>query len=84
MSEAPEQFNRVHALMRFERIDLLEWLYEYFGFDGADGTYAFMLTRCKSSRDIGTMSIDDFEEFTDEHISELADFLIYKLKDIGE
>jgi hypothetical protein len=80
MSEEPEQFNKIYALMKFERDDLIEWLNGYFGLDGSEGTYAHWLTRCKSSRGVGTMSIEDFEEFSEESITELADFILGKLR----
>lgn len=39
-------------------------------------SYIFDLTRVKESRAVGTMSLDDFEEWGEERVSELADALI--------
>ncbi len=79
MSEQTE-FNRIHALMKFERDDLANWLGEFFGFHGHDGTYCYHLTRVKEAFHVGTMSLEDFQEFDDSTCTDLADFLISKLK----
>lgn len=55
--------------------ELINALDEYFCMSD---TYAFNLTRVKESRSCGTMTIDDFEEFDEETISDLAEFLINK------
>lgn len=47
-------------------------------------TYAYNLTRIKESFDVGTVSIDDFEEFTEENIEELVDYIIKQYSDEGE
>lgn len=48
-------------------------------FDMKD-TYCYNLTRDKSAFDIGTMTLDDFEEFTEDQIVEFADFIIDGLR----
>ena len=53
---------------------LIELLCQYFCVGG--DCYSFNLTRDKSAFAIGTMSFDDFEEFDDESMNDLADFLI--------
>lgn len=75
------EFNRVHALMKFERDDLVQWLGKFFGMEGQHGTYVYDLTRTKEAFGVGTMTFDDFVEFSDERVEELADFLIEKLKE---
>ncbi len=52
---------------------LIELLSQYF--DIGD-SYAYNLTRDKSAFGIGTMSLDDFEEFDSDTISDIADYLI--------
>lgn len=42
-------------------------------------TYAYNLTRDKTAFTHGTMTMDDFEEFTEETTTDLADYLIDKL-----
>ncbi len=42
-------------------------------------TYAYNLTRDKSAFSHGTMTMEDFEEFTEETTSDLAEHLINKL-----
>lgn len=51
-------------------------LLEYFCFNGEDGTYAYNLTRVKEGFVYGTVTIDDFEEFTEEQMEELAGFIV--------
>lgn len=42
-------------------------------------TYAYNLTRDKTAFSYGTMTMEDFEEFTEETTSDLAEFIINKL-----
>jgi hypothetical protein len=44
-------------------------------FDIGD-SYAYNLTRVKTAFEVGTMSLEDFEEFDEETIADLADYLI--------
>lgn len=52
---------------------LMQILANYF--DLSD-TYAYNLTRDKQAFAVGTMSLDDFEEFDEDTISDIADYLI--------
>ncbi len=52
---------------------LIELLSQYFNIGDS---YAYNLTRDKSAFGIGTMSFDDFEEFDDDTISDITDYLI--------
>lgn len=58
---------------------LAELIGNYFGLADKDGTYWHILTRCKSSREVGTMSIDDFEEVDFNSVDELADLIFTEL-----
>ena len=42
-------------------------------------TYAYNLTRDKSAFSHGTMTMDDFEEFTEDTTDDLAEFIIKKI-----
>ena len=55
------------------REKLVELLAKYF--DIGD-SYAYNLTRVKSAFSCGTMGFDDFEEFDEETVSDIADYLI--------
>ena len=55
------------------REKLIELLSNYF--DIGD-SYAYNLTRTKTAFMCGTMGFDDFEEFDDETVSDIADHLI--------
>ena len=44
----------------------------FFGMNNSDGTYFYNLTRDKSGFEVGTVTINDFEEVTDEQLDELA------------
>ena len=41
-----------------------------------DGTYFYNLTRTKTAFNVGTVTIDDFEEMEYEQIEELADIIM--------
>lgn len=56
-----------------ERDRLIELLSQYFNIGDS---YAYNLTRVKSAFGVGTVSVDDFEEFDDDTIAELADHLL--------
>lgn len=58
---------------------LVDLLNNWFGMNDVDGTYVYNLTRCKSAFLVGTMTLDDFEEITDENIDELADYILENL-----
>lgn len=55
------------------REKLIELLNKYF--DIGD-SYAYNLTRVKTAFEVGTMSLEDFVEFDEETITNLADYLI--------
>ena len=55
------------------RKKLVELLAKYF--DIGD-SYAYNLTRVKSAFACGTMGFDDFEEFDEETVADIADYLI--------
>ena len=55
------------------REKLVELLAKYF--DIGD-SYAYNLTRVKSAFSCGTMGFDDFEEFDEETVADIADYLI--------
>lgn len=61
------------------RDKLVAILDNYFGMDTPDGTMAYWLTRTKAAFALGTIKLDDFEEFTDECIDELADVIVEKM-----
>ncbi|MED2940675.1 hypothetical protein [Cytobacillus horneckiae] len=54
---------------------LVEILTDYFGLNNPDGSYTYELTRVKSAFSVGTMSFDDFEEFGEEQIVDLANHI---------
>lgn len=56
-----------------DREKLIEVLSKYF--DIAD-PYAYNLTRDKTAFAVGTMSLEDFEEFNEETMADIADHLI--------
>ena len=55
------------------REKLVELLAEYFNIGDS---YAYNLTRVKSAFACGTVGLDDFEEFDDETVEDIASYLI--------
>ena len=55
------------------REKLVELLSKYFNIGDS---YAYNLTRIKSAFSCGTVGLDDFEEFDDETVADIADYLI--------
>lgn len=53
--------------------NLKDKLMEYFEVDM--DSYFYVLTRDKSAFDYGTMSFDDFKEFSEEQVDDIIDFL---------
>ena len=45
-------------------------------FDINNDTYCYNLTRVKSAFDVGTMTLEDFEEFTEETVDDLVVYII--------
>lgn len=56
---------------------LKDILMEYF--DIGD-SYAYNLTRVKSAFEVGTVSLDDFEEFTEEIVNDIVEFVKKKIE----
>ena len=56
-----------------DREKLIETLSRYF--DIGD-SYAYNLTRVKTAFAVGTMSLEDFEEFDENTVGDIADYLI--------
>ena len=54
-------------------------LNEYFNIP--NDTYAYNLTRVKSAFEIGTMTFDDFEEFTEDITRDLAEYIIKRFSE---
>lgn len=52
---------------------LMELLCRYFEIGDSDTYY---LTRVKEAFAIGTMTIDDFEEYTEDNVADIADYLL--------
>ena len=64
-------------LHREQKIELMQnILNEYF--DIPNDTYAYNLTRVKEAFSVGTMSLEDFEEFNEETTRDIAEFLFEK------
>lgn len=55
------------------REKLIELLSDYFAIGDS---YHYTLNRVKEAFAIGTMGLDDFEEYSDETVEEIADYLI--------
>lgn len=55
--------------------NLVEVLTDYFGLNNSDGTYTYELDRVKEAFSVGTMTMDDFVEWDEENIDELATYL---------
>lgn len=53
---------------------LADLLNQYFEI-GTDNCYAYNLTRCKSAFGVGTVGLDDFEEFDEENSADIAKYL---------
>ena len=59
---------------------LIEVLVDYFGLNNFDGSYTYELTRDKRAFAVDTMTFDDFKEFNDEQIEDLANYIIENMK----
>lgn len=55
---------------------LRRFLMEYFSIGDSD---AYHLTRVKSAFSVGTMTLDDFEEFTEETVDDIIEYIQKKL-----
>ena len=47
-------------------------------------SFTYELTRAKSAFEVGTMSLDDFEEWGEENISDLCDYIFRELRKESE
>lgn len=54
---------------------LTDLLNQYFEID-TDNCYAYNLTRCKSAFQVGTVDLDDFEEFDEGNSADIAKYLV--------
>lgn len=61
--------------MEMTKENLVDLLTDYFSLNDSDGTYTYQLTRVKSAFSYGTMSFDDFQEFNEENVEDLANYL---------
>ena len=57
---------------------LVEILNDYFGI--YTDTYSYNLTRDKEAFSVGTMTLDDFEEFSEETTDDLAEYILSKIE----
>jgi len=67
--------------LEFTIENLKEILADYFLLNDSEGSYTYELTRVKSAFNVGTMTMDDFEEFGQDQIDDLASHLWDKFKD---
>lgn len=56
-----------------EREELVDFLSQYFGIGDS---YHYVLNRVKEAFAAGTMGLDDFEEYSEETISDIVEYLI--------
>lgn len=70
--------NQLEKYERFFSRELKETLMEYFDID--NDTYAYNLTRNKTAFSVGTMSFEDFEEFTEEIIDDIVGYIKKKFE----
>lgn len=61
--------------MKMTKEKLVEFLTNYFGLNNSEGSYTYELTRVKSAFVVDTMSFEDFEEFEEKHIEDLANHI---------
>lgn len=69
--------NQLEIYEQFFSKNLKEVLMEYF--DIGNDTYTYNLTRDKSAFSVGTMKFEDFEEFTEEIIDDIVEYIKKKL-----
>lgn len=65
-----------------DREKLADLLYNYFEFNCKEGTYWYCLTRVKEAFSMGTVTLDDFEEMTEETVEDLTDLIVEFCKEI--
>lgn len=59
--------------MRLDKEALVQILSAYFNIGDS---YTYELTRVKEAFEIGTMSLDDFQEWNNEQVNDLADYIL--------
>ena len=59
------------------REKLIEILSQYFEIGDS---YTYDLTRVKEAFELGTMTLDDFSEWNEENVANMADFIMKKLR----
>lgn len=65
---------QLKEVRQLDRQKLKEIIMDFF--DVPNNTYTYNLTRVKEAFEIGTMSLDDFEEIDESNIDELVDYII--------
>jgi hypothetical protein len=55
---------------------LTELLADFFGIGSPDGSYHYTLKRVKEAFGLGTMGLDDFEEYDEEAVADIVEHLI--------
>jgi hypothetical protein len=60
--------------------NLMEVLSDFFQLNELDGSYTYELTRVKEAFNVATMTMDDFEEWSQDQIDDLATYLWDKFK----
>ena len=65
--------NQLYEYENFFTERLKDVLMDYF--DVNNDTYAYNLTRDKKAFGVGTMTFDDFEEFSEETIDDIVDYI---------
>lgn len=58
----------------FDKENIKSVLDKYF--DVGNDTYAYNLTRVKDALNVGTMTLEDFEEFDGETTNDIADYIV--------
>lgn len=75
----------IEKLLAMEEAEQYDYLFEvirrWAGLNGMDGSYIHDLTRTKEAYSIGTMMLDDFTEWDDSRIAEVAQKLCDWLND---
>ena len=65
--------NKLNEYETFFEERLKDVLMDYF--DIGNDTYAYNLTRVKSAFDVGTMELNDFEEFNEETVDDIVAYI---------
>ena len=76
LREAADAVEKLISLIP-TREKLIEILSQYFEIGDS---YTYDLTRVKEAFEIGTMTFDDFHEWSEKNVADLADFIMKKLR----